>query len=334
MLSRLASANGAGHNDLYSELDAFFTYRATLVEISPDLIERILDGYLADDWWVKVRKQLLSNKDLGSDKAILPFVFSSTVQPSSSNPYFLLTPEAKDHASDLPNSEPTLPMHPGKAQFIYYLDRVTGVCRLCIPPAVAPDLLAIAHGKGHPGFARCHEIISRSWYIRELTKILRSFNRHCPQCLALQTRSHAPYGSLQPIHSSPVPFFTLMLDFILALLLNADGYNALMSVTCKFSKRVTLIEGKDTWTAEEWAHAFLARLDLVNWGLLGELITNRDPKFLSKFWTALFEKLGIKLLYSTAYHPQTDGSSKRTNQTVEIALQFFIYALDNPALWS
>ncbi len=49
-LSRLASANRAGHNKVYSELDALFTYHTTLVEISPDLIKRILDGYLADDW--------------------------------------------------------------------------------------------------------------------------------------------------------------------------------------------------------------------------------------------------------------------------------------------
>lgn len=78
------------------------------------------------------------------------------------------------------------------------------------------------------------------------------------------------------------------------------------------------------------AHAFLNRLDLIDWGLLGELITNCDSKFLSKFWTALFTKLGVKLLYSTAYHSQTNGSSKRTNQIVEIALRFFVYAMEDP----
>lgn len=106
-----------------------------------------------------------------------------------------------------------------------------------------------------------------------------------------------------------------------------------MSVTCKFSKRITLIEGVDTWTAKQWVQAFLKRFNLINWGFPGELITNRDPKFLSKFWTALFEKLGVKLLYSTAYHPQTDGSSECTNQTVEIALRFFVHALEDPSLW-
>lgn len=106
-----------------------------------------------------------------------------------------------------------------------------------------------------------------------------------------------------------------------------------MSVTCKFFKRITLIEGIDTWSAKQCAHAFLKRLDLVDWGLLGELITDRDPKFLSKFCAALFTKLGVKLLYSTAYHPQTDVSSERMNQTVEIALRFFVHGLEDPSQW-
>ena len=229
----------------------------------------------------------------------------------------------------IPEELPT----PDKSQLLFHVNRLSNVHRLCIPPSVAPDILAIAHGKGHPGFSRCYEIITRSWFIRGLTKLLRDFIRYCPECLALQTRRHAPYGSLQPIESPPVPFFTLTLDFVLALPLSKENYNALMSVTCKLSKRMTLIEGADTWSAEQWAHAFLNRLDLIDWGLPGELVTDRYPKFLSKFWTALFTKLGVKLLYSTAYHPQTDGSSERTNQTVEIALRFFIHAMDDPSCW-
>lgn len=128
-------------------------------------------------------------------------------------------------------------------------------------------------------------------------------------------------------------FFMLTLDFVLALPLSKEGYNALILVTCKFFKRITLIEGKNTWTVKEWAHVFLTRLDLVDWGLLGELITDRDPKFLGKFWTVFFEKLGVKLFYSTAYHPQINSSNEKTNQTMEIALRFSVHALKNPAYW-
>ena len=213
---------------------------------------------------------------------------------------------------------------------LYHIDRITGVCQLCIPPAVSKDVIAIAYGKGHLGFACCCEIVSHSWFIKGLTRILWAYIRHCPKCLALQTWQHPPYGSLHPIHSPPVLFFTLTFDFILALSLSPEGYNALMSVTCKFSKRVTLVPGKDTWSAADWVYALLAHLDLIDWRLLGELITDKDPKFLSEFWTALFTKLEVKLLYSTAYHLQIDGSNKRTNQTVKIALRFFVHGLLNP----
>lgn len=49
-LNRLSNTNRARHDNLYSELDALFTYHATLMEISPNLIKRIFDGYLADNW--------------------------------------------------------------------------------------------------------------------------------------------------------------------------------------------------------------------------------------------------------------------------------------------
>ena len=249
-----------------------------------------------------------------------------------------MAPQPKGEECLQPNTLPAfegpkdLP-RPNKTKLLYHVNRLTNVYCLCIPPSVALDILGIAHGEGHPGFFCCYEIVSHSWYIRSLTKLLRSFICHCPQCLVLQTRRHPPYGSLQPIESPPVPFFTLTLDFVLALSLSKEGYNAIMSVTCKFSKRVTLVEDADTWSAEQWAHAFLKRLDLINWGFPGKLITDRDPKFLSKFWTTLFAKLEVKLLYSTAYHPQTDGASKRTNQTVKIALRFFVHSMDDPSRW-
>lgn len=106
-----------------------------------------------------------------------------------------------------------------------------------------------------------------------------------------------------------------------------------MSITCKFLKKVTLIPGIDSWIATEWAHTFLIQLDLINWDFSGKLITNRESKFLSCFWIAFFYKLNISLFYTIAYHLQTDGLSELTNQTIEIALQFFVYTLENLSLW-
>ena len=67
---------------------------------------------------------------------------------------------------------------------------------------------------------------------------------------------------MQPIYSPPVPFHTINIDFILALPLTTDHLDSVMSVTCKYSKRITLAPGKSTWKALEWASALLERLEL------------------------------------------------------------------------
>ena len=112
---------------------------------------------------------MLNNKELGVDKALLPFVLAGA-QPSDSDPYFQLKPEPPSNTTLEPNSvfllEEQLPfVEPGTSGLIFHLDCLTGIRRLCIPPSMASELLAIAYGEGHPGFLRCHEIISRSWFI-------------------------------------------------------------------------------------------------------------------------------------------------------------------------
>ena len=52
-------------------------------------------------------------------------------------------------------------------------------------------------------------------------------------------------------------------------------------------------------------------------GVLISIVFDRDPRFTSHFWKSLQRSLGTQLHFSTAFHPQTDGQSKRTIQTLE-----------------
>jgi len=56
-------------------------------------------------------------------------------------------------------------------------------------------------------------------------------------------------------------------------------------------------------------------------GVPVSIVSDRDTRFLSQFWQSLQTSLGSKLKFSTAYHPQTDGKSKRTIQVLEDMLQ-------------
>ncbi|MCI28811.1 retrotransposon protein, partial [Trifolium medium] len=56
-------------------------------------------------------------------------------------------------------------------------------------------------------------------------------------------------------------------------------------------------------------------------GIPSSIVLNRDPRFTSRFWEGLQEALGTKLRLSSAYHPQTDGQSERTIQSLEDLLR-------------
>lgn len=75
--------------------------------------------------------------------------------------------------------------------------------------------------------------------------------------------------------------------------------------------------------AKEIANLFFNHWYCEN-GLPLSIVSDRDKLFTSKFWKSLHKLTGIKLKMSTAYHPQTDGASERTNKTVNQALRYFV----------
>ena len=311
-LSRLASTTKSSLSEDHSELDALYAcatqaledgsvyaYSATMVQMDEAFRESLVLGYGTDSHWTRIAEIIDANAKLVANGEGAELSFVRGTDPS----------------------------------LIFHRDRFTGLERLCIPRSLIKEILEIAHGNGHQGFERTFDTVAKSWYIRNLSKHLHEYIKHCPDCLALQTRRHKPYGYLQPIESPSIPFHTLTLDFILAMPLSEEGFDCAMTVTDKFSKRTTYIPGKSTWNAKQWAIALIDRLDVGDWGTPKVLLSDRDPKFLSDLWKAIFDRLGVRLLYSTAYHPQTDGSSERTNQTAEIALRFYMHTLQEPSAW-
>jgi hypothetical protein len=205
---------------------------------------------------------------------------------------------------------------------IYHVDSLDGRLRLCIPKDIQHEIFALAHDEqSHCGYHRAYERIRATYFIHRLARRLRLYLAHCRLCNLNQTKRHAPYGELRPIQAPPIPFHTVTIDFIVALP-EFNGFNAALTITCKASKRCTIVPGKVTYSAADWAVAFLE--GTVDWGLPSAIISDRDKKFTSELWHNLFKRLGIQQMVTTAYHPQADGQSERTNQTMEIALRFWL----------
>ena len=281
-------------------MEEAWAFVTNIVELSEAFKKRLKRGYEKDPRWERIVGILHQNDELPEDDATsLPFEI---------------------HKED---------------SLIYYHDHERGP-RLCIPDYdnLVKEVFQLAHDElGHAGYHCMHERFIQGLYLHRLPTKLHDYIRHCPTCQLNQTARHRPYGSLQPIITPPYPFYTMTIDFILAMSATDEGFNCFLSVTDKFSKRVTFAPEKDNWTTKQWAKALMGQLDFAGWGVPKIILSDRDPKFLSSLWKGLFKALKVELIYSTAYHPQTDGSSERTNQTAEIALRFYLAGMANRHEW-
>jgi transposase InsO family protein len=120
-----------------------------------------------------------------------------------------------------------------------------------------------------------------------------------------------------------MPFETIALDFITKLPVS-QGYDSILTVTDhNCSKATIFIPCVEEISGEEMA-ALYAKHVFARYGLPTKVISDRDPRFASKFTRELCKQLGIQQNISTAYHPRTDGQSERSNQWLEQYLRFWV----------
>jgi len=112
------------------------------------------------------------------------------------------------------------------------------------------------------------------------------------------------------------------MDFIVQLPLTRNGHDAIVVFVDRLTKRAHFCPMHVTTTAPEVAKIFFQNI-FKNYGLPKVIISDRDARFTSHFWQALFKQLGTKMAMSTAFHPQTDGQTERLNRTLEEMLRAY-----------
>ena len=104
-------------------------------------------------------------------------------------------------------------------------------------------------------------------------------------------------------------------DFLSELPISENGFDVVLVIVDKLSKRAIFEAVKKPFGAREVAQVFQDRL-FAKHGVPITIVSDRDPKFISNYWTGLTELLNIRLNKSTSDHPQTDGQSENLIRTL------------------
>jgi len=132
----------------------------------------------------------------------------------------------------------------------------------------------------------------------------------------------APVGELHPLQILDSRWDTLSIDFVVELP-PSSGHDAVMTVVDSVSKRVHFILTHTTVMVERAARLFLHQVWKLH-GLPKYVVSDHRPQFVARFTKELYHLLGIKLVSSTAWHPQTDRQMERVNQELDQYLQLFV----------
>nr|GEZ87393.1 hypothetical protein [Tanacetum cinerariifolium] len=153
------------------------------------------------------------------------------------------------------------------------------------------------------------------------------------QCL--NGRSWIPcYGDLRTVkaeHQRPsgllvqpeIPVWkwdNIAMDFVTKLPKSPQGYDTIWVIVDRLTKSAIFAPMRETDPLEKLVKLYLKEV-VARHGIPISIICDRDPRFASRFWRTLQKAVGTSLDMSTAYHPETDGQSERTIQTLEDMLR-------------
>ncbi|GJU75975.1 putative nucleotidyltransferase, ribonuclease H [Tanacetum coccineum] len=112
----------------------------------------------------------------------------------------------------------------------------------------------------------------------------------------------------------------ITMDFVTKLPKSSQGYDTIWVIVDRLTKSAIFTPMRETDPLDKLARMYLKGV-VTRHGIPVSIICDRDPRFASNFWRSLQNALGTNLDMSTAYHPQTDGQSERTIQTLEDMLR-------------
>ncbi|GKA22227.1 putative reverse transcriptase domain-containing protein [Tanacetum coccineum] len=118
------------------------------------------------------------------------------------------------------------------------------------------------------------------------------------------------------------------MDFITKLPKTSSGYDTIWVIVDLLTKSAHFLPMKETDSMERLMRLYMKEV-VSRHGVPVSIISDRDGRFTLQFWQAFQKDLGTQLDMSTAYHPQTDGQSKRTIQTLEDMLRACVIDFGN-----
>nr|GEZ94701.1 reverse transcriptase domain-containing protein [Tanacetum cinerariifolium] len=172
----------------------------------------------------------------------------------------------------------------------------------------------------HPGSDKMYQDIKKLYWWPNMKADIAIYVLKCLTCAKVKVEHQRPSGLLVQPEIAVWKWDNITMDFITKLPKLPQGYDTIWVIVDRLTKSAIFAPMRETDPLEKQAKLYLKEV-VARHGIPVSIICDRDPRFASRFWRILQKALGTSLDMRTAYHPETDGQSERTIQTLEDMLR-------------
>ncbi|GMI66021.1 hypothetical protein HRI_000271400 [Hibiscus trionum] len=172
----------------------------------------------------------------------------------------------------------------------------------------------------HPGSTKMYRDLKDEYYWVGLKKDVAEYVSNCMVCRRVKAEHQFPSGLLQPLRIPEWKWDRITMDFVSRLPLSPSKKNSIWVIVYRLTKCERFLPVRTTYTLDKLAELYIVEIVRFH-GVPKSIVSDRDLRFTARFWECLHQALGTRLNFSTSYHPQTDGQSKRVIQVLEDMLR-------------
>ncbi|GJS14048.1 putative reverse transcriptase domain-containing protein [Tanacetum coccineum] len=172
----------------------------------------------------------------------------------------------------------------------------------------------------HPGSDKIYQDMKKLYWWPNMKADIATYVSKCLTCVKVKAEHQRPSGLLVQPAIPEWKWDNIMMDFITKLPKSSHGFDTIWVIMDRLTKSAHFLPIRENDPLDKLARLYLNMI-VARHGIPISIICNRDGRFTSNFWGSFQKALGTNLSMSTAYHPETDGQSERTIQTLEDMLR-------------
>ncbi|KAJ9545109.1 LOW QUALITY PROTEIN: hypothetical protein OSB04_024816 [Centaurea solstitialis] len=172
----------------------------------------------------------------------------------------------------------------------------------------------------HPGSNKRYKGLKEHYWWPGMKKDVATYVGKCLTCARIKAEHQKPSGLLQQLKIPEWKWERISMDFVTKLPRTKKGHDSIWVIVDRLTKSAHFLPIREIYSINRLAKLYVDEI-VMRHGVPISIISDRDSKFTSRFWQSLQTALGTRVDLSMAYHPQTDGQTERTIQTLEDMLR-------------